>query len=167
MKRICAVLLSVLLFSFLAVAQAPKPLLKIDGKINAPITITAEDWAKLPRATVAAHRGHSKETFQFEGVLLKTLLVKAGVLDPEKELKGKSLLQYVVIKANDGYQAVFTLAELDEGTGATNGVLLADKADGKPLEAREAPLQLIVPTDKRPARAARMVTGITIGTIAE
>lgn len=167
MKRIYAVLLSVLTLCLFATAQAPNPILKIDGKIAAPITITAEDWAKLPRTTVTAHRGHSKETFQFEGVLLKTLLAKAGVLNPEKELKGKSLLQYVVIKASDGYQAIFTLAELDEGTGATNGVLLADKVDGKPLEAREAPLQLIVPTDKRPARAARMVTGITIGTIAD
>ncbi len=165
MRRIYTALLSVLLFSLFAVAQAPQPILKIDGKIAAPLTITADEWAKLPRTTVTAHRGHSKEAFQFEGVLLKTLLVKAGVLDPQKELKGKALLQYVVVNASDGYRTLFTLAELDEGTGATNGVLLADRVDGKPLEAREAPLQLIVPYDKRPARAARMVTSITIGTV--
>jgi DMSO/TMAO reductase YedYZ molybdopterin-dependent catalytic subunit len=167
MRRLHAVLLSVLLLSLFASAQAPKTILKIDGKIAAPITITAEDWAKLPRATVMAHRGHSKETFQFEGVLLKTLLEKAAVLDPQKELKGKALLQYIVVSASDGYRAIFTLAELDEGTGATNGALLADKMEGKPLDEKAAPLQLIVPTDKRPARSARMVTTITVGSIAD
>ncbi len=166
MRRTSAVASAVLFLSLFAAAQT-KPALKIDGKVAAPITITAEEWAKLPRATVMAPRGHSTEKFLFEGVPLKSVLEKAGILDPKKELKGKLLLQYVVITASDGYRAIFSLAELDDATGATANVLLADKMEGKPLNEKEAPLQLIVPTDKRPARCVRMVTTITIGTIAD
>jgi DMSO/TMAO reductase YedYZ molybdopterin-dependent catalytic subunit len=161
MRRTSALAFVLLFLSLFASAQS-RPLLKIDGKIAAPLTITAEDWAKLPRATLMAPRGHSKEKFQFEGVPLKALLDKAGVFDPKKELKGKQLLQYVVITASDGYRAIFSIAELDEATGATANVLLADKVDGKPLDEKEAPLQLVVPTDKRPARCVRMVTAITV-----
>jgi DMSO/TMAO reductase YedYZ molybdopterin-dependent catalytic subunit len=167
MKRTNAVFLSVLLFSVLAVAQQSTPLLKIDGKIAAPVTITQEDWSKLPRATVSAARGHSKDKSQFEGVPLKAVLEKAGVLNAAKPLHGKQLLQYLVFTANDGYRVIFSLAEVEEATGATTNVLLADKIDGKPLTEKEAPLQLVVPSDKRPERFVRMVNTITVGTLAE
>jgi len=167
MKRINAVLLSVLLLSLLASAQQAKPLLTIDNKVPAAISITQEDWAKLPRATVMAPRGHSKEKVQFEGVPLKAVLEKAGVLNADKPLHGKQLLQYVVVSASDGYRVLFSLAELEEATGATANVLLADKVDGKPLGEKEAPLQLVVPSDKRPERFIRMVTGISVGTVAQ
>jgi hypothetical protein len=166
MRHVRIIFLSIFLLSLFATAQAPKPILKIDGKIAAPITITADDWAKLPRATVMATRGHSKDKVQYEGVPLKVLLEKAGVINPAKIPHRKELLQYVLITASDGYQALFSIAELDEATGATTGVLLADKVEGKPLEANEAPLKLVVPSDKRPERFVRMITTITIGSVA-
>ncbi len=142
--------------------QAPKVLLKVTGAVATPLTLTAADWAKLPRATVAAHRGHKPEMSQFEGVLLKTLLEKAGVLDAKTPLKGHGYLRYVLVKCDDDYRTLFSLAEVDDATGSTTGVLLADKVNGEPLEIREGPLQLIVPTDKRQARSARMVVEITL-----
>ena len=167
MRRVNAVLLSVLVLSLFAIAQPPKPLLKVDGKVPAPVTITQEDWAKLPRATVSATRGHSKDKVPYEGVALKTVLEKAGVLDPAKPLHGKQLLQYVVVTASDGYRVLFSLAELEEATGGTSNVLLADKVEGKPLTDKEAPLQLVVPSDRRPERFVRTVSTITIGIPAE
>jgi len=165
MKRALLLSLSVVLLAITSFAQQTQPLLTIDGKIATPITITANDWAKLPHTTVTAHHGHGKETHQFEGVPLKALLEKAGVVDPQKELKGKAMLQFVVITASDGYRALFSIGEIDAATGATTDVLVADKLDGKPLDAHEGPLQLVVPTDKRPSRAARMVSRITVGSI--
>jgi hypothetical protein len=163
-KRINAVLLSVLLFSWVAVAQQPKPLLKIDNTTPSAVSFTQEDWAKLPRTTVAATRGHSKDKVQYEGVALKGILEKAGILNAQKPLHGKQQLsQYVIVTGADGYRVVFSLAELEEVTGATSNVLLADKVDGKPLDNKEGPLQLVVPSDKRPERFVRMVSSITVG----
>jgi DMSO/TMAO reductase YedYZ molybdopterin-dependent catalytic subunit len=175
MKRInaeffVAPLLSLFLLSLFAVAQpAPSPvlptgaLLKIDGKIAAPIAITQAEWAKLPRSTVA-FKGHATEASQYEGVPLKALLEKAGVLQSDNPLRGKGLMQYIIVTGSDGYRVLFSIGELEDATGATANVLLADKVNGKPLDAKAAPLQLIVPTDKRPARCVRMVKTITIGT---
>ena len=175
MKRIHAVASVVLFLSLFCVAQrSPAPvagaasvaahtsLLTIDGKIAAPIAITQEEWAKLPRATVSS-AGHNNQVAQYEGVPLKALLEKAGVLQADKPLRGKALLQYVIVSAGDGYRVLFSAGELEDATGATANVLLADKVDGKPLGEHAAPLQLVVPSDKRPARCIRMVTGITIG----
>jgi DMSO/TMAO reductase YedYZ molybdopterin-dependent catalytic subunit len=172
MKRTLAVLLMIGLLCVAALAQtastpapaaqAQKVMLKVNGAVTTPLALTAADWAKLPRATVAAHRGHKPELSQFEGVLLKTLLEKAGVLDPKNPLKGHGYLRYVLVKCDDDYKTLFSLAELDEATGATTNVLLADKVNGEPLEIREGPLQLIVPSDKRQARSARMVVEITV-----
>jgi DMSO/TMAO reductase YedYZ molybdopterin-dependent catalytic subunit len=161
MKRLSAILL-LFLFSALAFAQKPAPLLTINGAGVTPLTITADDWAKLPRASVTAPKGHEGTPAQFEGVPLKLLLQKAGVLDPEKELRGKKLLQYVIVSAKDGYRVLFSIGELDPATGANSNALLADKVDGKPLDEHSAPLQLVIPSDKRPARSVRMVTTITV-----
>jgi len=166
MRRTSAVAFAVLFLSLIAAAQQTKPLLKIDGKIASPVTITQEEWAKLPRATVEA-KGHSKEVTQYEGVPLKVLLQKAGVLQRDKPLRGKELRQYIVVTASDGYSVLFSLGELDDATGATSNALLADKANGKPLAENATPLQLIVPSDKRPARWVRMVTSITVSTATE
>ena len=166
MRRIPTLAFTFLFLSLSAFAQQTKPLLKIDGKIASPIAITQEEWAKLPRATVA-FKGHSAEVTQYEGVPLTVLLAKAGLLQPDKPARGKELLQYIVVTAADGYRVLFSLGELNDATGATSNVLLADKANGKPLAENASPLQLIVPSDKRPARCVRMVTSITVGSASE
>jgi hypothetical protein len=167
MNYIRAAVLSLLVISTLGFAQKAAPLLIIDGAIAAPITITQQDWAKLPRTTVSATRGHSKEKVLYEGVPLKVVLENAGVLNASKPLHGKQLLQYVVVSGRDGYSVIFSLAELEEATGATSNVLIADNVDGKPLTEKEAPLQFVVPSDRRPERFVRMVTKITVGTMAK
>lgn len=167
MRHISATIFCILVLSMLGFTQQAEPLLTINGAVAAPVTITQQDWAKLPRTTISAARGHSKDKVQFEGVSLKVVLEKAGVLDASKPLHGKQLLQYVVVYARDGYSVLFSLAELEEATGATSNVLLADKIDGKSLTEKEAPLQLVVPLDKRPERFVRMVTNITVGTLAK
>ena len=57
--------------------------------------------------------------------------------------------------------AVFSLVELDPArTGPP--VLLADRRDGKPLEAAEGPLRLIAPEDARPVRWVRQVASLRV-----
>lgn len=66
----------------------------------------------------------------YEGVWLHEVLKKAGV--PQGgELRGKALAGYVLAEAQDGYQVVFSLGELDPAF-IDNEILLADTANGKP-----------------------------------
>jgi hypothetical protein len=62
------------------------------------------------------------------------------------------------------YRIVLALSDLDPSLGGRR-ILLADRVDGKPLPAEEAPWRLIIPGDLRPARSARQV--VTIRVIAE
>jgi hypothetical protein len=65
-----------------------------------------------------------------------------------------TLASCVLVKAYDGYQVVFTLAELDTDF-ANEKILVADKRDGKPLFGYQGPLRLVCPNDKAGARSVR------------
>jgi hypothetical protein len=66
---------------------------------------------------------------QYEGVWLHEILKKAG-LPAGEALHGKMLTTYVLAEAQDGYQVVFSLGEVDPALGDTP-ILVADKANGK------------------------------------
>jgi len=70
----------------------------------------------------------------------------------------------VVVKAADGYQAVFALPELDP-LFSKKVVLLADRRDGGPLSAKEGPYRLVVPDEARQARWVRQVISIELRTL--
>jgi hypothetical protein len=124
----------------------------------AAVTISADDLAKLPRHT-AVINFHGKQT-TYEGPLLHDVLAKGGI-DFGKELKGAQLSTYVSALANDGYQVVFALAEFDP-TVMDSGIILADKGNGQPLAANDAPLRIVAPHDLRPTRSIRMVKEIDV-----
>jgi DMSO/TMAO reductase YedYZ molybdopterin-dependent catalytic subunit len=58
--------------------------------------------------------------------------------------------------ARDGFQAVFSCAELAEEMGATKAMLIW-KIDGKPLAPEQGPVRIVVLTDKE---ASRSVYGV-------
>ena len=120
--------------------------------------LTAADFAKLARQQVKA-TDHEQNVATFEGVLLRDALQPLG-LPFGKDLRGKALTIYLLIEAQDGYQVVFTLPELD-ALFTDKVVLLADRRDGKPLVREEGPLRIVVPDEKRQARWIRQVKSIT------
>src|SRR6201999_614006 len=65
----------------------------------APVTVSAQDFGKLPRHT-AVINFHSKQS-TYEGPLLHDILVKGGI-DFGKELRGPQLSTYVSALASDG-----------------------------------------------------------------
>ena len=131
---------------------------KVTGDIPKPLTVTADDLAKMPRATV--HTTSNGIETVYEGVWLHDVLKKAGV--PEgSELRGKALTTYVLAEAQDGYQVVFSLGELDPDF-IDNEVLLADTANGKPLFGAQGRFRLVVPKDKPGARSVRMLNKIEV-----
>ena len=67
----------------------------------------------------------------YEGVLVGEILKTAGV-PLGAELRGNALATYVLASATDGYQVVFSLAELDPGFSSTTSSS-PTPIDGKPL----------------------------------
>jgi DMSO/TMAO reductase YedYZ molybdopterin-dependent catalytic subunit len=130
------------------------PSLRIIGVEGNEISVTAEDWAKLPRASVkVVERGGAEVTF--EGVPGHELLKLVGAPSGH-DLRGQQLSLYVLAEASDGYQVVYALAEFD--ASFTDGlILVADRKNGTALGPDEGPLRMVVPWEKRPARWARWV----------
>jgi hypothetical protein len=123
--------------------------------------VTAAQIASLPHVKVNV-RDHDVPA-QFEGVPLATLLSIAGIQLGDK-LRGPRLTEELLVEAADGYKVVFALAEVDPAF-ATREIMVADKRDGKALDAKEGPLRIVAPGDKRAARWVRQVTTLRIATI--
>jgi hypothetical protein len=151
--------LPLLLFTILpplAAAQLPAISIELGGAT--PLRLTAADLAEMPRATVETR--NDGLAVRYEGVWLHEILKKAG-LPAGTELRGKALATYVLAEARDGYQVLFSLAELDPAF-TDHQVLLADKANGKPLSGADGSFRLVAPKDKRGARSIRMLTRIQV-----
>jgi DMSO/TMAO reductase YedYZ molybdopterin-dependent catalytic subunit len=139
-------------------AQEAPATIQVTGAVKQALTLTADDLAKMPRASVKT-MSNGMETV-YEGVWLHEVLKKAGV--PQgSELRGKALASYVLAEAQDGYQVVFSLGELDPAF-IDNEILLADTANGKALFGAQGRFRLVVPKDKPGARSVRMLTKLEV-----
>lgn len=139
-------------------AQDAQSSIQVAGDVKQPLTLTADDLAKMPRATVRT-MNNGMETV-YEGVWLHEVLKRAGV--PQgNELRGKALSTYVLAQAQDGYQVVFSLGEIDPAF-IDNEILLADTANGKALFGAQGRFRLVVPKDKPGARSVRMLTRLDV-----
>ena len=150
---IAAVVLTLLAPAGLAQALTLKGLYPADMQ-----DISPAEFAALPHTAVKVVI-HGKERV-FDGVPMLELLrrVRAPWGDT---LTGKDLSDVVLVTCQDGYKVAFSLGEIDPGT-ARGQVLIADRADGAPLDAHAGPFQVVVENDARPARDARMVARIEL-----
>ena len=139
-------------------AQDTPASVEVTGAVKQTLTLTADDLAKMPRASVRT-TNNGMETI-YEGVWLHEVLKRAGV-PLGSELRGKALSSYVLAQAQDGYQVVFSLGELDPAF-IDNEILLADRANGKPLFGAQGKFRLVVPKDKPGARSVRMLTRLEV-----
>ena len=88
-------------------------------------------------------------------------LVQAAKLHVNPKIKNHELAFCVVVKATDGYTVAFSFGELSPTHGKRD-VWIALEKDGKPLSDRDAPVQLIVSDDEKPARWVHAVTSISV-----
>jgi hypothetical protein len=107
-------------------------------------------------ATLSAHG----QTLRCEGPALADVLARLGVPQGQA-LHGATLQRGITVHARDGYAVLFSLGELDAGTGG-EAAIIATRCEGKPLGAEDGPYRLIVPGNKRPARSARQVESIEL-----
>jgi hypothetical protein len=133
--------------------------LTIQGDIPAAVVLKAGDLTQMTRETESVTDQDGSKV-SYEGVPLREVLKKAGV-PLGKDLRGKALASYVVAKAHDGYEVVFSLGELDAAFG-NELILVADKRDGKALFGYQGPLRLVCPNDKAGARSVRMLETIEV-----
>jgi hypothetical protein len=139
-------------------AQAAKQPLTVAGDVATPLSLTPEQLTTMPRTKVEVKE--DGRTLMYEGVLVGEILKRAGV-PLGTELRGDAVASYVVASANDGYQVVFSLAELDPGF-TSNDIIVADTIDGKPLFAYQGPLRIVAPKDARAARSIRMLQRLEV-----
>ena len=132
---------------------APTKTLVVAGDVTKPITLTPADFKALPRTRVEIKE--DAKTTVYEGVLVGELLKRAGA-PAGSDMRGNAVASYVLASANDGYQVVFSLAELDPGF-TSNDVIVADTIDGKPLFDYQGPFRIVAPKDLRGARSMRML----------
>jgi DMSO/TMAO reductase YedYZ molybdopterin-dependent catalytic subunit len=154
-RRLCLGLL--LALSVLPAQDAPAAI-QVTGAVKQALTLTADDLAKMPRASLKTTNSGMETVY--EGVWLHEVLKRAGAPQGQT-LRGKALAGYVLAEAQDGYQVVFSLGELDP-TFIDNEILVADTANGKALFGAQGRFRLVVPKDKPGARSVRMLTKLEI-----
>jgi hypothetical protein len=118
---------------------------------------TPATLAALPHKTITVFNEHAKVNQTYSGVLLIDLLTRLGV--PDKP-HGKDLRLYLVAEGSDGYEAVYSVAEVNPDLHDAT-VLVADAIEGKPL-ADDGPLKLIATGEKRPARWVRNLVSVQV-----
>jgi tungstate transport system substrate-binding protein len=140
------------------------PVLIVGNETGETTVFSPKQFAELPRTTIQAKPAHSDQTATYEGVLFRELLKQAGVEvggepKPGKKPRRSSGAACVLVEASDGYQVVFAIQELFDDTPG-HEVILADRRDGQPLDAKTGPYQVIVAGVRSHGRWVRQVTRI-------
>src|SRR5262249_15179864 len=155
-RRRCAAFCLTLSLAVPSLARAQA--LVVGGDVTQTLTIQPAELKSMPRTTVTV--SEQGRDIVYEGGLVGELLKRAGA-PVGHELSGKAVATYVRASAKDGYQVVFSLAELDPGF-TSNDIIVADTIDGKPLFDYQGPLRIVAPHDKRGARSIRMLEKIEV-----
>jgi len=139
-------------------ADLAAPAVTVTGVDGKSIMVSLADLSKLPQHSVTA-TDHGT-TASFDGVLLTDVLAKVALPSGEKYHHAAASF-YLLVKAADGYRAIFAWPELDS-TFMDKPVYLVTRRDGKALSERDGPFQLVAPGEKRAARWVRQVTALAI-----
>nr|MBI1229056.1 molybdopterin-dependent oxidoreductase [Cytophagales bacterium] len=133
--------------------------LSVEGEVTYPRKVTFEMLSAMTSVEVAvANREGDIDTYT--GVPIATILEASGTsLGPE--LRGGNLTKFLLVVALDGYEAIFSLPEIDpEFTDKIS--ILAYRLNGQPLPAGMGPFRLVIPHEKRQARWVREVKAFRI-----
>lgn len=136
-----------------------QPFVKVTGEVTKALQLTTADLATMKRVTVPLKDRDGKSQ-TYTGVDVQDILNLAGVTTGG-QLRGENLAKYMLVRCADGYEVLFSLAELD--TAFTDRrIILADNLEGKALPAGKGPFRLVVPGEKRPARSCFQVIELVI-----
>jgi len=153
--------LFLLLLPLAVAAQTQKPLKDIAISVEGgkALRLDASAFTKFPRTELKVKDHDGKES-TYSGVELREILGAAGAKFG-KDLRGPMIAQFLTVDAADGYHAVYSLTELDPEFSEQT-VILADTKDGKPLDAKNGPWQIIASKEKKHARWVRQVAALRV-----
>ena len=121
----------------------------VDGLVEHPLNLTVADLQKMKAVelndyTILGKGGAVKGHFNsVKGVLLKDVLTMAGITVAELKQSGQL---FVVASAADGFEVVFSWAELFN-TPNGDHVFVVYQEDGKPIE-KEGQITIFTDIDK-------------------
>ena len=159
MSRLRSTVAALFLVVGVAVAAAPMPALaqyasqfRIGGQVAHPTTYDLAGLQALPstKLDVAFQAEPAPVNSSFTGVLLWDLLNIAGVVT-NPNVKNDILRKQVMVTGSDGYEAVFSLGEIDPFFGG-HQVIVAYLQDGNPLDQSSGFARIIAPNDKAGGR---------------
>ncbi|GMU93232.1 MAG: hypothetical protein AMXMBFR4_22900 [Candidatus Hydrogenedentota bacterium] len=150
----------------LAANENAAPSIVVDGALPRTGTFGVDQLAALGEIAVAWPKG--EDAADWTGVPVSSLLAHLG-LKPDEEVcegvdakvKRPGLRKALVVSARDGYQTVFSMAELFETFGSGQVFLVWKKA-GQPLDAQEGPFRILATEDKKPSRCVFQVVKFTV-----
>ncbi len=122
-------------------------------------TLTAADIAKLPHEQVSLP--HGDKTTVYSGPRLDDLLRDIDV-PMGARIHGTGVNDVLFVTGADKYRVVLSLAEVDPSFHKGARVILADQADGKPLDAHDGPFRLVIDGDLKPSRSVHSVVAIEL-----
>ena len=157
------VVVAVLFTAHYVLAQGSAAILEVRGDVLKPgqwsVEALKQQFAKQIQ-TIKFTIGEDKQQKAGTGIPLLAL-IKAAELKTEKVPKHYDLSFLVIIEAHDGYRVYFSYAELSPQSGHAEVWLLWD-VDGQPLTGKEAPLRLVVSTDRAPDRCIYGIASMTL-----
>lgn len=159
LHRLSFLLLLTISCSLVAQQKAAVPALKVSGEVKQPLALSLADIAKMKHVGAIMKDRDGKEQ-RYTGVAIQDILGLAGV-STGRDLRGENLSRFLLVKCADGYEVLFSLAELDSSF-TDRVVILADESEGKPLPDGKGPFRLVVPGEKKPARNCFQVTEFAI-----
>jgi hypothetical protein len=124
------------------------------------VALTEDSMESMPQKTAHIQNPHSGTDETYQGVELSLLLARLDAPLGTK-LHGQALAMYVVAEGTDHYRAVYSLAEVDPAFHSGT-VIVADRMNGRPLDAKNGPFKLVNTEDKRPARCVRNLVSIQL-----
>jgi len=148
-----------LLITLFSAATAFSQTISVEGEVIHPLKLSAADIGKMPKKEITAADRDGKP-HRYSGVPVTAILQQAGVT-LGAQLKGENMSKYLLVKSGDGYEVLFSLAELDSAF-TDRVIILADQVDGQPLPDGKGPFRIIVPGEKKPARWIWEVTTMAV-----
>jgi len=144
---------------------SPSAAVSVAGNVSEPVSLTVADLRRYPAHQIehlppGGRDGHKsgEAPRRYTGCLLRDVLAAAKPIETRPRELRKS---YVVATASDGYEVVFSWAELFVSPLGDNVYIVYERG-GAPLTEDEGPIALIVITDTRPVRHVKWLQKLAL-----
>jgi len=136
---------------------------RIDGDVAQALSMGVADLKRLPShqfdyvSPEAEHKGDAKPR-HYTGCLLRDVLAAAKPVESKPRELRRS---YIVATASDGYQVVFSWAELFVSPNG-DGAYVVYERDGVPIGDDEGHIAIVTVTDSKPVRHVKWLQRLTV-----